>query len=247
MTGPFWINDNDPSLDFPPVDLALDDPNGLLAVGGDLSPSRLISAYCHGVFPWYNDDQPILWWSPNPRAVLFPDQLHISRSLKKQINKSGLDITLDQDFEAVLRACAAPRRDGPGTWITAEMHEAYLKLHQMGIAHSVETWQDGTLVGGLYGLSIGRIFFGESMFSRVNNASKIAFVFLVKQLQRWQFALIDCQVGSEHLRSLGATDIERGSFIELLKRHIDENGKTGAWHFDADFNPLGKNLSEASP
>lgn len=242
MTGPFWISENEPSLSFPPVDLALDDPNGLLAVGGDLSPNRLISAYRHGVFPWFNDDQPILWWSPNPRAVLFPDQLHISRSLKKQIKKTAFDITFDQNFEAVIKACAAPRYGEPGTWITADMHDAYLTLHQLGIAHSVEAWQGDTLVGGLYGLSIGRVFFGESMFSHVSNASKIAFVYLVKQLQRWQFALIDCQVGSEHLRSLGATDIERNSFIEILNRYTDENGKTGVWHFDTNFKPLSDDL-----
>ncbi len=244
MTGPFWINNDDPSLAFPPVDLALDDPNGLLAVGGDLSPRRLINAYRHGIFPWYNDDQPILWWSPNPRAVLFPDQVHISRSLKKQINKSSFNITFDQSFEAVLMACAAPRRDGPGTWITTAMHEAYLTLHKMGIAHSVEAWQGDKLVGGLYGLAIGGVFFGESMFSHVTNASKIAFVYLAKQLQQWQFALIDCQVESEHLRSLGAIEIERKSFIDVLKRHIDQNDKQGPWHFDTGFKPLELNSSE---
>ena len=238
MTGPFWISDDEPDLVFPPVDLALDDPNGLLAVGGDLSPNRLISAYRHGVFPWFNHGQPILWWSPNPRAVLFPDQLHISRSLKKQIKLATLDITFDQNFEAVITACAAPRNEDPGTWITAEMHNAYIKLHKLGIAHSVEAWQNGALVGGLYGLGIGRIFFGESMFSRVSNASKIAFVYLVKQLQQWQFALIDCQVKSQHLRNFGATDIKRNTFIQILHKHINENDNNGIWHFDQSFNPL---------
>lgn len=238
MTGPFWINQNDPSLAFPPVELALDEPNGLLAVGGDLSPARLTNAYRHGIFPWFNDDQPILWWSPNPRAVLFPEQLHISRSLKKQIKKSPFMISLDQDFEGVLKACSAPRRGESGTWITAEMHDAYMKLRQLGIAHSVEAWQEGKLVGGLYGIGIGRVFFGESMFSRATNASKVAFVYLIKQLQQWHYALIDCQVSSDHLKSLGAVDIERKEFIDLLAHHINLPNTKTHWHFDDDFSPF---------
>ncbi len=238
MTGPFWINENDPSLAFPPVELALDEPNGLLAVGGDLTPERLFNAYQHGIFPWFNDEQPILWWSPNPRAVLFPDQLHVSRSLKKQINKLQFEISLDQDFEGVLKACAAPRKGESGTWITSEMHNAYMKLHQLGIAHSVEAWQQEELVGGLYGIGIGRVFFGESMFSRATNASKVAFVYLVKQLQQWNYALIDCQVSSAHLKSLGAIDIERREFIELLARHINRSNTKSHWRFDEDFSPL---------
>ena len=238
MTAPYWLNENEPSLAFPAVELALDEPNGLLAIGGDLSPARLIQAYSLGIFPWFNDDQPILWWSPNPRAVLFPWQLHISRSLRKAIQKQQFAITLDQDFEGVIRNCAAPRQGQPGTWITDEMHEAYVTLHQMGVAHSVEAWQDGQLVGGLYGIALGWVFFGESMFSRATNASKVAFVHLVRQLQRWQFALIDCQVSSEHLKSLGATEIERAEFTKLLQQNIEVGGHHQPWHFEPHFSPL---------
>ena len=179
--GPFWLDESAPELNFPPVDLALDEPNGLLAVGGDLSPKRLIKAYRLGIFPWFSNGQPILWWSPNPRAILFPDQLHVSRSLNKAIRRGNLHITLDTAFAEVMQACASPRLQQADTWITAEMHTAYLQLHKMGIAHSVEAWLDDKLVGGLYGLSIGKVFFGESMFSRVSNASKVAFVYLTKQ------------------------------------------------------------------
>lgn len=229
MTGPFWINEDAPNQAFPPVELALDEPNGLLAVGGDLSPARLINAYRHGIFPWFNENQPILWWSPDPRAVLFPEHLHVSRSLRRLIKKEPFKITLDRDFEGVLRACAEPRRHEPGTWITAGMRDAYLKLHGMGAAHSVEAWQEGKLVGGLYGVAIGRVFFGESMFSRATNASKVAFVYLVEQLQRWRYTLIDCQVSSAHLHSLGAVDIKRDVFIGLLQRHVDSAAHSSAW------------------
>ncbi len=235
--GPFWINESDPDLSFPPIELALDEPNGLLAVGGDLSPERLIKAYGLGIFPWFSHDQPILWWSPNPRAVLFPAQLHVSRSLLKTIRRDNYKITLDRAFADVMQACAAPRPQQAGTWITPEMHTAYLQLHKMGIAHSVEAWLDGELVGGLYGLNIGQAFFGESMFSRANNASKVAFVYLTKQLQAWQFKLIDCQVSSEHLESLGARDIERTAFIKLLQRAIQPPAKNQKWQFDQNFQP----------
>lgn len=236
--GPFWINESDPELNFPPVDLALDEPNGLLAVGGDLSPDRLIKAYGLGIFPWFNHDQPILWWSPNPRAVLFPDQLHISRSLHKAIRRGSYKITLDTAFADVMQACAAPRPQQEDTWITPEMHKAYLQLHEMGIAHSVEAWLGDKLVGGLYGLSIGKAFFGESMFSQASNASKTAFVHLAKQLQTWQFKLIDCQVSSEHLESLGAGDIERTKFIHLLQQAIQHPDKNQKWQFDENFHPF---------
>lgn len=228
-------------MNFPPVELALDEPNGLLAVGGDLSPERLIKAYQLGIFPWFNHDQPILWWSPNPRAILFPEQLHVSRSLQKAIRRGSYKITLDQAFSEVMKACAAPRPQQADTWITPDMHNAYLRLHEMGIAHSVETWLDDKLVGGLYGLSIGQAFFGESMFSRASNASKIAFVYLVKQLQIWQFRLIDCQVSSEHLESLGATDIERKLFINLLQQASQQPGNNQHWQFDEGFHPLNDN------
>lgn len=229
MTGPFWINEDDPSLAFPPAEFALAEPNGLLAVGGDLSPERLIKAYRHGIFPWFNEDQPILWWSPNPRAVLFPERLHVSRSLRKFLTRHPFEITVDRDFEAVLEACAAPRRHDPGTWITPAMHRAYLQLHRMGLAHSVEAWQGDRLVGGLYGVALGRVFFGESMFSRATNASKVAFVHLVSHLRRLQYTLIDCQVSSAHLHSLGAVDIRRSVFIELLRRHADTPPDVAAW------------------
>jgi len=237
-TGPFWINESDPELNFPPVELALDEPNGLLAVGGDLSPERLIKAYGLGIFPWFNHDQPILWWSPNPRAILLPDQLHVSRSLHKAIRRGDYKITLDKAFAEVMQACAAPRLQQADTWITPEMHAAYLRLHEMGVAHSVEAWLDDKLVGGLYGLAIGQAFFGESMFSRASNASKVAFVYLTRQLQIWQFKLIDCQVSSEHLKSLGAMDVERTQFIQLLQQAIQQPDKNQKWQFDENFLPL---------
>ncbi len=235
---PYWIDESNPDLSFPAVELALDEPNGLLAVGGDLSPERLIKAYRLGIFPWFNHHQPILWWSPNPRAVLLPDQLHISRSLFKTIRRGNYKITLDKAFAAVMQACAAPRQQQADTWITPEMHTAYLQLHEMGIAHSVEAWLDDELVGGLYGLSIGQAFFGESMFSRANNASKVAFAYLTKQLQAWQFQLIDCQVSSEHIESLGAKDIERTQFIKLLQAAIQQPVNHQKWQFDKNFSPL---------
>ena len=191
MTAPYWLNPYDPT-DFPDVSLALREPDGLLAVGGDLRIERLLAAYQRGIFPWYSGDQPILWWSPDPRSVLFPDKLHISRSLRKTLRKQLFTITFDTAFEEVIHACSEPRADGLGTWITDEMQQAYLRLHQSGYAHSVECWLNGKLVGGLYGVAMGKVFFGESMFSRVTDASKIAFVFLVRQLQRWQFEMIDC-------------------------------------------------------
>lgn len=237
-TGPFWIDESGLELNFPPVELALDDPNGLLAVGGDLSPERLIKAYGLGIFPWFNHGQPILWWSPNPRAILLPDQLHISRSLRKTIRRGSYKITLDKAFADVMQACAAPRPQQADTWITPEMHAAYLQLHKIGVAHSVEVWFDDKLVGGLYGLSIGQAFFGESMFSRASNASKVAFVYLVRQLHAWQFKLIDCQVSSEHLKSLGAIDIERTQFTKLLQQAIQQPGKNQKWQFEEDFLPL---------
>jgi leucyl/phenylalanyl-tRNA--protein transferase len=245
VTGPFWINEDDPSSVFPPVELALEEPNGLLAVGGDLSPARLIHAYRHGIFPWFNDDQPILWWSPDPRAILLPEQLHISRSMRKLLRKSPFAITLDQDFEGVLRACAAPRRDEAGTWITPDMHQAYLKLHHMGVAHSVEAWQGERLVGGLYGVAIGAVFFGESMFSRVSNASKLAFIHLVRQLQHWGYGCIDCQVSSEHLHSLGAINIRRIEFIRLLRDFIDRKVGSNAWQQSDLVSPANRSTASA--
>ena len=213
---PFWLDPNDPDAEFPDVSLALTEPDGLLAIGGDLSPERLLRAYRKGIFPWYNPDQPILWWSPNPRAVLFPDRLKISRSLKKSIRNRGYRVSINDSFAEVINACSLPRRHEAGTWITREMKLAFQRLHEMGWAHSVECWQENQLVGGLYGLAIDQVFFGESMFSSATDASKVAFAHLVGQLQEQQFHLIDCQVASPHLFSLGAELIPREHFISLL-------------------------------
>lgn len=214
------------SLDFPPLERALREPDGLLAAGGDLSPERLLAAYRHGCFPWFSAGQPILWWSPDPRMVLFPEELHVSRSLRKTLRRSDFTITFDQDFAAVIGACAAPRSYADGTWITPAMQAAYLELHRRGLAHSVEVWQHGQLVGGLYGLALGRLFFGESMFSRVSDASKVAFVSLVEQLRACGFVLIDCQMHTQHLASLGARPIPRHEFAAYLARYRELDGPT---------------------
>jgi leucyl/phenylalanyl-tRNA---protein transferase len=210
------------SLDFPPLNKALREPNGLLAAGGDLRPERLIQAYRHGCFPWFQDGQPILWWSPDPRTVLLPDNLHVSRSLAKVMRQGRYRVTFDQAFAEVIRACAAPRSYAAETWITSPMQDAYLELHQRGIAHSVEVWRDDLLVGGLYGLAMGQLFFGESMFSRADNASKVGFVTLVEHLKDWGFVLIDCQMPTEHLLSLGAQTISRTEFAGYLNAHLDQ-------------------------
>lgn len=209
------------SLQFPPLEHALREPNGLLAAGGDLSAERLIQAYRHGCFPWYQDGQPILWWSPDPRTVLFPHELHISRSLGKLLRQARYQVTFDRAFADVIRACAAPREYADGTWITLHMQKAYLELHERGIAHSVEVWCDGKLVGGLYGLAIGQLFFGESMFSRADNASKVGFATLVEHLRAWDFALIDCQMPTQHLHNFGARAISRSDFADYLRRHLE--------------------------
>lgn len=210
------------SLTFPPLEKALREPNGLLAAGGDLRPERLIAAYRHGCFPWYQDGQPLLWWSPDPRTVLFPGELHVSRSLRKVIRQGQFQVTFDGAFAEVIRACAAPRDYADGTWITTPMQQAYIDLHERGVAHSVEVWQDQQLVGGLYGLAMGRLFFGESMFSRADNASKVGFASLVEQLAAWQFELIDCQMPTQHLHSLGARSISREAFAAYLTGFLDQ-------------------------
>ena len=212
--------------DFPPLDRA--DDHGLLAVGGDLSARRLINAYQQGIFPWYSQNEPILWWSPDPRCVLYPDKMKISRSLKRSIFKKGLTVTFDQSFQSVITSCAMPRQD-PGTWITPEMLTAYCQLHHHGIAHSVEVWDNHSLVGGLYGLSLGRTFFGESMFSHVTDASKVALYWLTQTLLEWEFDLIDCQVSSPHLLGLGAEEIPRDRFIVELHDSMQYKGKLGTW------------------
>lgn len=224
-----WIDSRDPDASFPPLTDALSEPDGLLAFGGDLSATRLLNAYRHGIFPWYSDGQPIMWWSPDPRTVLLPSDLKISRSLRKTLNKKPFVITVDTAFEHVIAACAEPRADGEGTWITTEMQAAYCRMHEQGHAHSVEAWQDGELVGGLYGIAIGQVFFGESMFSRVSNASKVAFVHFVKWLQTLNYQLIDCQVESGHLFSLGATNIPRDEFASLLNRYCEIKVDNAHW------------------
>lgn len=226
--------------DFPPIEHALDDPNGLLAAGGDLSPDRLIDAYSKGIFPWFDAEQPILWWSPSPRAVLFPDQLHISRSLHKTLRKGTYRVTMDQCFEGVIRACSQPRSYTNGTWITEDMIEAYIHLHQLGFAHSVEAWRGEELVGGVYGIALGKVFFGESMFSRATDASKVAFVHLVRQLQAWQFKLVDCQVENPHLVSLGSSNLPRSEFKAILQQHIPPveqlvRATPGKWSLDWEY------------
>ncbi|MFT7472922.1 MAG: leucyl/phenylalanyl-tRNA--protein transferase [Kiritimatiellia bacterium] len=226
-----WLSS--PEAGFPDISLALADPNGLLAAGGDLSPKRLIEAYSSGIFPWFEEGQPVLWWSPDPRMVLFPEDLRISKSLQKVLNKSLYTVTLDEAFAEVIACCAQPRGDSQGTWITDEMQTAYTQLFEAGHAHSVEVWLDGVLVGGLYGVALGQLFFGESMFSFESNASKIALVNLVKQLQEWNYKLIDCQVSSEHLESLGAIEISREQFRQQLHELLPYPGKAAPWNLDA--------------
>nr|WP_314488074.1 leucyl/phenylalanyl-tRNA--protein transferase [uncultured Pseudomonas sp.] len=220
------------TLTFPPLTKAMREPNGLLAAGGDLSADRLVQAYRHGCFPWFSEGQPILWWSPDPRTVLFPEELHVSRSLAKLMRQQRYQVSFDRDFEAVIQACAAPRRDADGTWITDDMQIAYTELHARGHAHSVEVWDNDELVGGLYGLAMGQLFFGESMFSRTDNASKFGFATLVKHLQAWGFVLIDCQMATRHLESLGARSIPRQQFADYLRDHLDQP-TTAQW----DLNP----------
>lgn len=225
---------NEDNLWFPAVAQALDEPNGLLAFGGDLRPERILAAYRRGIFPWYQDDQPILWWSPDPRAVLFPEQIHISRSMRKVLASNLFTVRMDTDFAGVMRGCAELTERRSGTWITGPMFDAYCKLHELGYAHSIEVWHDGELVGGLYGIALGAVFFGESMFSREKNASKIALIRLCQQLQHWGFAVIDCQVSNPHLHSMGANTIARSTFVKLLQQHIDRtlacNGHR--WQFE---------------
>jgi leucyl/phenylalanyl-tRNA--protein transferase len=206
---------------FPPVEMAWSEPNGLLAFGGDLSPTRLINAYKSGIFPWYNPDEPIYWWSPDPRAVLFPDDMRISKSLRKSIRKLsniGYKIRFDTDFSSVVQSCAAPRINSDGTWISNDMYLAYLRLFNMGIAHSVEVWnQNDELVGGLYGIATGGVFSGESMFSKERDVSKIAFVALAWHIRHWGFSVIDCQIENSHLVSMGAINIPRKQYQQILK------------------------------
>jgi len=215
-----WLKRNE--LVFPPLSKAMREPNGLLAAGGDLSPERLIQAYRHGCFPWFEAGQPILWWSPDPRTVLLPAEVHVSRSLRKVLRQGRFRVTFDHNFAAVIAECAGPRNYTDGTWITDDMQRAYLALHEQGHAHSVEVWDGDALVGGLYGLAMGRLFFGESMFSRADNASKVGFVTLVEHLRQAGFVLIDCQMPTDHLHSLGARSIPREVFAGYLSQYLDQ-------------------------
>jgi leucyl/phenylalanyl-tRNA--protein transferase len=218
---------------FPPPEAA--EPSGLLAVGGDLGSERLLLAYATGIFPWYEEGLPILWHSPDPRMVLLPEELRVSRSLRKTLRDRRFEIRLDGDFEAVIRACARTPRDGQdGTWITEEMVDAYLRLFELGCAHCSEAWLGGELVGGLYGVSLGSCFFGESMFASRTNASKVAFVTLVEQLGRWQFDLIDCQVHTDHLARFGATEWPRSRFLSVLEKSLAKKTRRGRWRFDGE-------------
>ena len=224
-----WLSSADAADRFPPASQALTEPNGLLAAGGDLKPERLLAAYRRGIFPWYEEGQPILWWSPDPRAVLRPEGIKVSRSLRRSLNKGGFELKIDHAFEAVVAACAEPRRYTDATWITREMAAAYTRLHRMGWAHSFESWRDGELVGGLYGVAIGRVFFGESMFTRATDASKVALVRLAEHLAARSFRLIDCQVASAHVASLGATSLSRASFLALLDEYCEPPSKPERW------------------
>ena len=208
------------------------EPNGLLAAGADLSPDRLIDAYRHGIFPWYSPGEPILWWSPDPRMVLYPAEIKVSRSLSKTLRKQIFGVSADQSFDRVIEQCRAPRGAREGTWIDDDMMRAYRALHRIGVAHSIEVWQGSELVGGLYGVAIGRAFFGESMFSRVSDASKVALVALARQLERWRFGLIDCQMNTSHLASMGAHEIPRTEFARILGELVDYAGPSGPWRLE---------------
>jgi leucyl/phenylalanyl-tRNA--protein transferase len=221
-----WLEGDAP---FPAVETALKDPNGLLAAGADLTAGRLLTAYRRGIFPWFSAGQPVLWWSPDPRMVLFPAELKVSRSLAKVLRNRAHEVRFDHDFAAVMRACAAPRAGQDGTWITRDMLDAYQTLHRLGYAHSVETWIDGELAGGLYGVAIGGMFYGESMFMRRTDASKIALVHLVHQLEARGFGMIDCQMHTRHLASLGAREIPRAEFSQRLAELINCPLPTGNW------------------
>jgi leucyl/phenylalanyl-tRNA--protein transferase len=214
---------------FPPIDAALDDPNGLLAAGGDLSPARLLAAYRHGIFPWYNDATPILWWSPDPRMVLLVSEFKLPRSLRKVVRQRRFEIRADTAFRSVMQGCAEPRNGQSGTWITPAVIQAYEALHRAGHAHSVEAWSDGELVGGLYGVAIGRMFYGESMFAREADASKVALVKLVAMLASWGMPLIDCQQETEHLARFGARPIARREFAHWLSRLVNSPEPAGNW------------------
>lgn len=235
-----WL-DQTKTAEFPHTSQALTNPNGLLAAGGDLSVTRLEAAYRRGIFPWYSEGEPILWWCPNPRTIFRPAQIHVSRSLARELRKDYWAVTFDQAFTQVLDGCSEPRKHESGTWLTDEMKAAYAALYLAGHAHSIELWHQQTLIGGLYGVSLGRVFFGESMFSRRSNASKIVLAQLGKQLARWNFKLLDCQVDSDHLFRMGAMHLEREEFEGILSNACDDNGPN-QWAFDADLRGNPNNL-----
>lgn len=224
-----WISSNDPPEAFPDIEAAFDVPDGLLAAGGDLSPARLLYAYGHGIFPWFDDGQPILWWSPDPRCVLRPEEFHLSRRLRRDLSRSRATVSFDAAFHEVIEACAEDRPGQDGTWITPEMQQAYKSLYRDGWAHSVEVWRADELVGGLYGIAIGKVFFGESMFSHDTNASKIALLCVCHELILRDFEILDCQVASPHLMTLGATLMSRAEFAALLAHACAGEAKTGSW------------------
>jgi leucyl/phenylalanyl-tRNA---protein transferase len=223
---------------FPTLHRALRRPNGLLAMGRNLSVGTLIEAYAQGIFPWFSEGDPILWWSPDPRMVLFPQELHVAKSLARRLKKDDFGVTADTAFGDVIRACAAPRNGEPGTWINRRMITAYERLHTAGVAHSIETWMDGQLAGGLYGVAIGRAFFGESMFALRSDASKIALVYLVRQLERWGFGVIDCQMKTEHLATFGAREIRRRDFIERIRGLVAQPPVPAPWLVESPARPV---------
>ncbi len=224
-----WLSNDDPPEAFPEIESAFDVPDGLLAAGGDLSPERLLYAYQHGIFPWYDDGQPILWWSPDPRCVLQPHEFHVSRRLRRSLSRGNFEVSFNQAFGDVIAACAEDRSGQQGTWITDDMAAAFTRLHQQGWAHSIEIWQECRLVGGLYGLAIGRAFFGESMFSRRTNSSKAAMLALCQQLVDNDFEILDCQVESPHLISLGASLMPRNKFSAVLRRACQPGSQFREW------------------
>jgi leucyl/phenylalanyl-tRNA--protein transferase len=225
----FQLDGTPADTPFPDPILAEREPDGLLAIGGDLSCTRLLHAYRQGIFPWYGEGQPLLWWSPDPRTLLYPEEVHVSRSLKRRLRKGGLLLRLDSAFAQVTAACAAPRRGQDGTWLLPEMRAAYAALHRAGHAHSIELWRGGRLVGGLYGVAVGRAFFGESMFSLVPDASKIVMVYLAELLARHAFAFLDCQVFNPHLARMGAIEVPRARFLEELHNATADTAPPAAW------------------
>lgn len=250
-----WLDPRNPRQPFPSPSLAMRDPNGLLAIGGDLSATRLLAAYASGIFPWYNPDEPILWWCPDPRAVLYTRELHVSRSLARRIRRGGFAVSFDRAFAAVLEACSGPRghrgdpaqpsEPGNRTWLGTDMKQAYQDLHERGHAHSVEVWQHGELRGGIYGVSLGHAFFGESMFSHMDDGSKIAMTFLCRQLAAWEFDLLDCQVASDHLASLGAVEVPRPQFLAQLRESAAAPARTGRWRFEIEVPAGAEHLPKA--